>query len=583
MNESINDLVQNSYEATDPDGPPLEEQYSRAAYAEEAHRELCRQDFLEFCKRFYPIAGLAPKFMAGWVHRDIAMRLMRFMHQVEREERPRLMLLMPPRHGKSSLVSIMFYCWVLGHHPEWDMFNVGYNEDLPLEFSKAIRQVLEHEEYRLVFPNTITKRDDRAADHWGLTAGGGMRAAGLRGGITGHGAHIFGIDDPLKGDEEADSEIHRNKLWSGFKFNIRTRMAPGGGVLIVQTWWHDDDLAGRIQEMNKREDAFSKYRDKYEIIRYPAITDKGEWEYRDEETLEIIRFRDEDDPPYTEEELDDFNYVLLRGPEEALHPERYSYEELMAIRADVIDEEGERVWNALFQQNPVPDSGTFFTKKMLVYVDTLPPPEGTHVVTGWDFAIGEKKKNNFTAGVTIQQHWGGAFFVRNVRRFKKGSKGIVEAMVKEAKFYIRMPDPPYYEVAVEDGMIWKSIQPYVKDAFEKAKIPWSIVKEIVPITDKQARATPLQGKMEALKVKLLKAAHWVAPYVREFMKFPNTKDKDQVDAAAHAMRRLLELGAPQLPADTEDTNPDRWRDRNIRTWREKIAGLGKRGGSHMSS
>jgi phage terminase large subunit-like protein len=564
----------------DPDGPRIEDQIAAAALAEKAQKEKCRRDFIEFCIRFYPLAGMGI-FKAGWVHYDIALRLKRFMQAVERGERPRLMLLMPPRHGKSSLVSVMFYCWCFGHHPEWQMFNVGYNEDLPLEFSKGVRQVLSSKAYAKVFPNTVIKRDDRAADHWRLTQGGGMRAAGLKGGITGHGANIMGIDDPLKGDEEADSQNTRDKLWSGYKYNIRTRLHPGGGILVVQTWWHDDDLAGRLIKLTEQVDEGAKYRDKFEIVRYPAMTDPGEWEYRDDDTLEIIRFRDKEDPPFSEDELDDLNYTFLRGPDEALHEDRYSWRELMSIKVDVED----RVWNALYQQNPIPDSGSFFTKEMLHYSPGLPNVVGTHVCTGWDLAIGELKQNNFTAGVTIQHHYNGTMFVRNVTKFKGDAMRIADAMVSEAKHYMLMPDPPYYTVAVEDGQIWKTAMPFVKAAFEAANLPWSVVVPYTAVTDKMARAAPMQDHMKRGLYKIWKGAKWIGDYIRELMKFPYTKDKDQVDASAWAVRHLLELGAPEQPEETDIPNADGWTDPNETSWKDKLSSTynaGGRGG-HMSA
>jgi len=571
----VNEFVEQMF---DPDGPLLEEQVPTAALAEKARREKIRRDFIAFCHRFYPVAGFG-KFKAGWVHHDIAARLIRFMRAVENGERPRLMLLMPPRHGKSTLVSVMFYCWVFGHHPEWKMFNVGYNEDLPLEFSKAIRRVVESKAYREIFPDTIIMRDDRKSDHWKLTLGGAMRAAGLKGGITGHGANIMGVDDPLKGDEEADSENTRDKLWKGYRSNIRTRLHPGGGILLIQTWWHNDDLAGRIMQMNELEDKYSEFRDKFEIVRYPAVTDPGEWEYRDEETLEIIRFTEEKEAPYSPEELEDLNYVLLRGPNEALHEERYSWRELMAIKADV----DEDVWNALYQQNPIPETGIFFTREMLYYYVHPPKEAYCNICTGWDFAIGEEKHNNHTAGVTLQHHWGGKMFVRKVRRFKGDSTRIADEMVEEAIYYLRRPDPPYYTIAVEDGQIWKTARPYVKAAFEENDIPWSIVQEYTATTDKRARATPMQDRMKRGLLVIRQSMQWTADFVRELLRFPKTKDKDQVDASAWAVRHLLEIGKPSPPPEEEYQVRDAWANPDDLPWREKLELQKRRGTTHMSA
>ena len=563
----------------DPDGPSVEEQIQIKLKGELARREQCRRDIIAFAIRFAPMVAGEP-YIPGWVHRDIGRRLMRFMRQVEQRERPRLILLMPPRHGKSLLTSILFTAWVLGHHPEWRIMNVGYNEDLPVDFSKAVRDVLSSKAYQLVFMRTRIAPGDRSASDWATSNRGGMRAAGLAGGITGHGAHIMEVDDPLKGAEEASSQGARDKLWEGFVANVRTRIQPGGGVFVIQTWWNDDDLAGRLQKLNQLQDEMSEFRDHYEIVSYPAVTEENEYEYYDRQTHEIIRRTyQEGEIPYTEEELDEMDYDLLRLPQQALHEERYSYRELMAIKADVSD----RVWSALFQQNPIPDSGIFFKREHIKLYPELPPAAAAQICTGWDFAIGEKKRNNFTCGVSIQQVFNGTMYVRNVRKFKGSANVIIRAMVEEALTYLELPDPPYYTIAVEDGHIWRSIKDSVRTAFEEANIPFSIITEYTPVTDKEARATPVQDKTERGQFRVLAKAAWAAGFIREFMKFPSAKDADQVDASAWSVRRLLELGPPRQKREKTHRPRDRYVDSRFKSWKDRIRTSTKVRGTHMSS
>jgi predicted phage terminase large subunit-like protein len=563
----------------DPDGQ-YDRQISIKLKGELAKREKCRRDIIAFAERFAPLISGEP-YIAGWVHRDIGRRIMKFMRAVEKRERPRLMLLMPPRHGKSLLVSILFFAWVLGHHPEWKLFNVGYNEDLPVEFSKAVRDILTSKAYQLIFPNTRIAQGDRSASDWATSGRGGMRAAGMAGGITGHGAHIMGIDDPLKGAEEADSQAARDKLFAGFVANVRTRIQPGGGVLVIQTWWNDDDLAGRLQRLNEIEDEMSEYRDRYEIVSYPATTEDDEYEYYDNQTDDIIRIRlsEEEDmvEPWTEDELDDLDFTLIRGPCEALHEDRYSYRELMAIKADVTD----RVWAALYQQNPVPDSGIFFEKQYTHLVPSLPDPQGGQVCTGWDFAIGKLKRNNYTCGTTIQQIPSATMYVRNVRKFKKKTFGIVDAVVQEALFYMNLPNPPHYVIAVEKGHIWDSISDSIQAAFEANGIPFSIIKEYTASTEKEARAAPMQDKWERGQWRLPEKARWLRNYIAELMKFPNAKDADQVDSSAWACKRLLELGPPRQQEETQVQERDRYNKHG--SWRDRLDAMHSSNRSHMSA
>ena len=195
---------------------------------EMAKRVLARRSLIQFTKRFYP------QYNPGWVHHDIARRLEKFMKDVEDKKSPRLMLLVPPRHGKSELVSIRFPAFVLGHHPEWEVINCGYNLDLPMKFSRKVREIARDPGYKPLFERAQLDPDSQSAEAWNTTAGGGFTAAGVGGGITGKGATVLIIDDPIKNQEEADSITTRDGLWDWYWSTAYSRLAPGGGVLLVQ-------------------------------------------------------------------------------------------------------------------------------------------------------------------------------------------------------------------------------------------------------------------------------------------------------------------------------------------------------------
>ena len=195
---------------------------------EMAKRVLARRSLVQFTKRFYP------QYNPGWVHHDIARRLEKFMKDVEDKKSPRLMLLVPPRHGKSELVSIRFPAFVLGHHPEWEVINCGYNLDLPMKFSRKVREIARDPGYKPLFERAQLDPDSQSAEAWNTTAGGGFTAAGVGGGITGKGATVLIIDDPIKNQEEADSITTRDGLWDWYWSTAYSRLAPGGGVLLVQ-------------------------------------------------------------------------------------------------------------------------------------------------------------------------------------------------------------------------------------------------------------------------------------------------------------------------------------------------------------
>lgn len=191
-------------------------------------RELASRDLLHYIERSMP------HYIAGWVHEDICRRLEKFVADVELQKSPRLMLWMPPRHGKSEIASVRFPEWVLGRHPEWEFIATSYALDLPLGFSRRVRSRIPEADYQAIFSKTQLSKDATAAESWRTTAGGGYRAAGVGGGITGMGAHILLIDDPVKDQEEADSETIRQKVWDWFGTTAYTRLAPGGGILVIQ-------------------------------------------------------------------------------------------------------------------------------------------------------------------------------------------------------------------------------------------------------------------------------------------------------------------------------------------------------------
>ena len=217
------------------------------------------------------------------MHEDICRRLERFSQQVEDGLSPRLMLLMPPRHGKSELASRMFPSWHLGRFPDHEFIACSYNVSLAMSFSRKVKEVMSDPVYQGIF-ETRLHPDFQAAEEWAISGHrGGYVAAGVGGGITGKGAHVLTIDDPIKNAEEAASADLREKLWEWYTSTAYTRLAPGGGVLIIQTWWHDDDLAGRVQQaMNDDPEA-----DQFEVVKYPAIAEADEW--LDLATQELVR------------------------------------------------------------------------------------------------------------------------------------------------------------------------------------------------------------------------------------------------------------------------------------------------------
>lgn len=535
---------------------------------EMAKRVLARRSLIPFTQRFYP------QYRPGWVHYDIARRLEQFMREVEAQLSPRLMLLVPPRHGKSELASIRFPAFVLGHHPDWEVINCGYNLDLPMRFSRKVREIVRDPGYKPLFADTAMDPDSQSAEAWNTTAGGGFTAAGVGGGITGKGATVLTIDDPIKNQEEADSINTRDGLWDWYWSTAYSRLSPGGGVLIIQTWWHDDDLAGRLQQkMRHEEDS-----DTFTIIKYPALAEK--WEYRNNETGLIERYEEPLDESHiqlreaaclTDNEpvsLNEGALELLRMPGEALHPQRYNEKMMRSMRAN----QPPRIWSALYQQNPVPDEGVYFKKEYFKYEPTPPEAYNRNVYQAWDFAIGERQQNDYTVGVTFIQDEADFLHLVEVVRFKADSFVIVEEMLDAAERWGSEPTAPL-TLGVEDSQIWKAIRPLFEKRMSERGLypPYEVLR---PLTDKMARARPLQGRLQQGRIYFPSEKPWAAEVEKELLRFPAGAHDDIVDAMSWAVH----LAVGKSPRQ-------RARKKAPASWRDKLSNHISRAGNagHMAA
>ena len=514
--------------------------------AELAARTLARRRLIHFTQRF------KPDYNPGWMHHDIARRLEQFVKDIEARKSPRLLICCPPRSGKSELTSRNFPPWVLGHHPEWEIIAASHTQSLALSFSRHIRDKIRDPAYEVVFPDCVLDQNSQSVENWMTTVGGGYLAAGVGTGITGRGAHCLLLDDPVKDMEAADSQLIRDNIWEWYSSTAYTRLAPGGGVLGIMTLWNDDDWGGRTITYSENGEG-----DKFEIVRYPAINE-GYDEYLSNETFEIVKKLSADPVPP--------DATLIRRADSALHPERYDLEMLLKIKRNLYASGQQRVWSALYQQNPAPEEGAYFTKALFRYYSSPPRRHGCYIYQAWDFAIATGQDNDYTVGATILQDEKDALYVLDVRRFKSDdSIYIVDTILDYAlEFNAQL-------LGFEDGQIWKTMQAqFDKRCAERRQYPsYEILK---PLTDKKARANPLKGRMQAGKVYFDERASWFHDLKVELLRFPAGKFDDQVDALAWAVRLTLTKSAPKAQEPVR-----------LRSWKDKLPGLGAEGASHMSA
>tara|TARA_Y100001937_G_scaffold35499_1_gene50977 strand:+ start:838 stop:2484 length:1647 start_codon:yes stop_codon:yes gene_type:complete len=491
-----------------PASPIVEEVVPQQSVEEKARAELAlrfltRKRLLPFVERFNA------DYQAGWVHKDVCKRLEEFSKKVVAKESPRLMLFLPPRHGKSTLASVAFPAWHLGRNPQHEFISCSYSGSLAMGFSRKVRGLLREPTYKTAFETRLDP-ESQSAEAWLTTAGGGFVAAGVGGGITGKGAHVLVIDDPVKNREDAESQNNRDANWDWYTSTAYTRLAPGGGVLVILTRWHDDDLAGRLLK------ATAEGGDDWEVVRYPAIAESEE-HYRD--------------------------------AGEALHPERYSVDALDQIRKAV----GPRDWSALYQQNPVADDGEYFTRDMIQYYDPEDiDMDAMRYYCAWDLAIGKKDRNDYTVGMVIGVNEYDELFIVDVVRGRFDGFEIVERILDLYEEW----KPSM--IGIEKGHIEMALGPFLEKRIRERGLYEAYIKDLrTGRRDKEARARAIQGRMQQGMVYFPRDEIFTGPLVAEMLRFPGGVNDDQVDALAWLGLMMTEFATYQAPVIREPS----WRDK----------------------
>src|SRR6056300_572231 len=222
--------------------------------------KLAYDDLIEFCK------AMQPDYIVGKHHRILADMLM----AIEQGDKDRICVNIPPRHGKSQLVSIFFPAWFLGRNPNKKVMMVSHTTDLAVDFGRKVRNLINTDAYTSVFSTVKLASDSKSAGRWNTSVGGEYYACGVGSALAGRGADLLLVDDPHSEQDVINGNFSVfEKAYEWFTFGARTRLMPGGRVAIVQTRWHMDDLTGRVTaDMVKNELA-----DQYEIVEFPAILD----------------------------------------------------------------------------------------------------------------------------------------------------------------------------------------------------------------------------------------------------------------------------------------------------------------------
>ena len=395
----------------------------------------------------------------------------------------RLMVFMPPRHGKSELVSRYFPAWYLGVFPDKRIILASYEADFAASWGRKARDLLE--EYGPSLFGVTVSRASSAASRWDIEGkDGGMVTAGVRGPITGKGANVAIIDDPVKNDQEAMSQTYRDATWDWYRATFSTRIQEDGAIILVMTRWHEDDLAGRL--LNAQEEGG----DKWEIVNLPAIAEEGD--------------------------------SLGRSPGEALCPGLFTKETLESTKTRL----GSYWWNALYQQRPSPAEGGIFKRNWWQYYRKA-PDKFDEILQSWDMSFKDTK----TADYVVGQVWG-----------RKGADKYLLDQVRD-----RMDFPATVQAVRSLSAKWPQVRvKLVEDKANGPAVIATLKREInglIPVEPqggKVVRAWAVSPEVEAGNVYIPdpSIARWVHDFVEECSAFPNGAHDDQVDSMTQALMRL---------------------------------------------
>ena len=462
----------------------------------------CKDDFLKFIKFTMPVINNPNNieesmFKDARHHRAIAKAL----EQITKGKIRRLIVTLPPRHGKSEMVSRRFIPWLLGKDPYKSIIFATYNEDFAQDFGADCRSIMSTPQFKQVFPK-FQFRKGGASKSRIQTENGGMGVFVGRGGsITGRGGDVLIVDDPIKDSVEAMSPTLRETLWSWFTQVFMTRlMTERSKVVIVTTRWHEDDLVGRLTDPSNPHYTQEEC-SKWKIINLPA-------------------FARENDP-------------LKRAEDEVLWPERFNKDFLVAQRN--LDPRG---FSALYQQRPSPEDGDLFQRENIQYYEKRNLPKNLKIYAASDHAVGiDKTRHDLTCLLIVGVDEEDDIYLLDCWWARQPTDVVVKAMLG----FMTKHRPLIWWA--EKGHITKSIAPFLRKRMFETSTHCRI-EEVAPVANKVQRSQSMIGRMAMKKVYFPKVSSWGGKAIDELLKFPNSRHDDFVDTLSWIGMGLGDLRSP---------------------------------------
>lgn len=435
----------------------------------------------------------------------------------------RLLITMPPRHGKSWLASTLFPVYYLGKKPNRNVLATSYNQDLAKTFGRQTRDHAREPLVKQSYPDFEMSEESKAVDDWRTTSGGSYYATGMGGSTTGRAATCLLVDDPVKAREEAESATQRNKAWSYYVSALSTRKQPEPDgtppiEIIILTRWHPDDLAGRIMETEDwREGAWHH-------INFPAIkiTEAG--------IKKSVAQLPEDDPRHIPtgdlSKVSPGKRYYREAVETALWPDRFPVEELK--KRQRLDP---REFESLYQQSPFIQGGNLIKAQWWQSYKEL--PEINMLIISADTAFKKTETADYSVMIVAGLSANGDIYILDVVRD-------------------RYDFPELKRVAVGLNARWRGQGLrgfYIEDKASGQSLIQELRTEsgisVIPVkvsSDKVSRVNAVTPLIEGGRVFIPEKAQWLDDFMNEMQTFPNGKHDDIVDALSMALDALAKMG-----------------------------------------
>ncbi len=456
-------------------------------------KRAARMDPIEFAKHVYP------GFKIGPHHRKLA----KIFKEVIEGKKKRVIINIAPRMGKSEFSSYLFPAFFLGNFPNKKIIMGTHTAGLSEDFGRRVRNLIESDEYKELFPTTNVADDQKAAGKWSTSAGGQYYAAGVGGALAGRGADLFVIDDPhSEQDVKANSRLAFDTAWSWFQSGPLQRLMPGGAIIIVMTRWGKLDLTGRlIDYQTKNPEAIP-----WEIVELPAIL------HEDTEN------------------------------EKSLWPEQWPLATLKATKASI----DPQYWNAQYMQQPTSNQAAIISRKLWRIWEPDDPPRCDYIIQSWDTAFEAKNSADYSACTT----WG-VFY-------NEEERDQAQVILLDA-FKDRMQCPELKAIALKHYKEW---QP---DAFvvEKKAAGAPLIQELRKMGIPVQETNPSRGNDKITRVNAVADlfasgmvwapdTRWAREVIEEIASFPNGENDDYVDTTSQALLRFRQGGFISLESDEPD-------------------------------